>query len=130
MNYYFNKVLKGRNFDEAIEQVKAELKIEGFGVLTEIDVKETLKNKIDVDFKKYKILGACNPLFAYKALQSEDKIGVFLPCNVIVEEHNNGEIEVSAVNPIASMSSVQNKTLGNLAAEVQQQLIKVIESLS
>ena len=130
MSYYFNKVITGKSFDEAIEQVTAELKKEGFGVLTEIDIKETLKNKIDVDFKKYKILGACNPHFAYKALQSEDKIGVFLPCNVIVEEHENGVIEVSAVDPIASMSAAENETLGNLASEVQQKLIKVIDSLS
>lgn len=130
MSYYFNKVVKGRSFDEAIEQVTEELKKEGFGVLTEIDVKETLKKKIDVDFKKYKILGACNPHFAYKALQSEDKIGVFLPCNVIVEEHENGEIEVSAVDPIASMSTVENKALGGLASEVREKLIKVIENLN
>ena len=129
MKYYFNKVLKNKNFDEAIEHVTAELKKEGFGVLTEIDVKDTLKSKIDVDFKKYKILGACNPHFAYKALQSEDKIGVFLPCNVIVEAHENGEIEVSAVDPIASMGAVKNETLGALASEVQQKLIKVIEKL-
>lgn len=130
MSYYFSKVLIGRNFDEAIEQVTAELKKEGFGVLTEIDVKETLKNKIDVDFKKYKILGACNPHFAYKALQSEDKIGVLLPCNVVVEEHDNGEIEVSAVDPIASMGTVENEALGGLASEVQQKLIKVIQNLN
>ncbi len=130
MSYYFNKVITGKSFDEAIEQVTAELKKEGFGVLTEIDIKETLKNKIDVDFKKYKILGACNPHFAYKALQSEDKIGLFLPCNVIVEENENGVIEVSAVDPIASMSAAENETLGNLASEVQQKLIKVIDSLS
>jgi len=129
MSYYFNKVLKGKSFDKAIEQVTAELKKEGFGVLTAIDVKETLKIKIDVDFKKYTILGACNPHFAYKALQSEDKIGVFLPCNVIVEEHENGEIEVSAVDPIASMSTVTNENLGDLASEIQQKLIKVIKSL-
>ena len=92
MSYYYNKVLKGKDFNEAIDQVTAELKKEGFGVLTEIDVKETLKKKIDVDFKKYKILGACNPHFAHKALQSEDKIGVFLPCNVVVEENENGDI--------------------------------------
>lgn len=130
MSYYFNKVLKGTSFDEAVEKVTIELKKEGFGVLTEIDVKATLKNKIDVDFKKYKILGACNPHFAYKALQSEDKVGVFLPCNVIVEEHENGEVEVSAVDPIASMSSVNNKQLVGLAQEVQQKLIRVIENLS
>ena len=130
MSYYFNKVLKDKSFDEAIEHVTAELKKEGFGVLTEIDIKKTLKNKIDVDFKKYKILGACNPHFAYKALQSEDKIGLLLPCNVIVEEHENGEVEVSAVDPIASMGTVENENLGDLAVEVQQKLIKVIESLN
>ncbi|OZV67981.1 DUF302 domain-containing protein [Winogradskyella aurantia] len=130
MSYYFNKVLKGKSFDEAIDQVTAELKKEGFGVLTEIDVKKTLKDKIDVDFKKYRILGACNPHFAHKALQSEDKIGVLLPCNVIVEQHENGDIEVSAVDPIASMGTVENKNLGNLASEVQQKLIKVVNSLN
>ena len=129
MSYYFNKIVKEKSFDEAIEQVTAELKKEGFGVLTEIDVKKTLKTKIDVDFKKYKILGACNPHFAHKALLSEDKIGVFLACNVIVEEHENGDIEVSAVDPIASMISVKNDSLGGIAAEVQQKLIRVIENL-
>lgn len=129
MSYYFNKILKNTSFHEAIEKVTIELKKEGFGILTEIDVKETLKKKIDVDFKKYKILGACNPHFAYKALTSEDKIGVFLPCNVIVQEHENGEVEVAAVDPIASMISVNNPELGSLAQEVQQKLIRVIESL-
>ena len=130
MTYYFNKVLKGKSFNEAIELVTAELKKEGFGILTEIDIKDTLKSKIDVDFKKYKILGACNPHFAYEALQSEDKIGVLLPCNVIVQEHENGAVEISAVNPMASMSAVQNKTLGELASKVQLKLIKVINSLN
>ncbi len=130
MSYYFNKVLDGKSFDDAIEIVTAELKKEGFGVLTEIDVKETLKKKINVDFKKYKILGACNPHFAHKALKSEDKIGVFLPCNVIVEEHENGDVEVSVVDPIASMSSVENEALGSLASEVQEKLFKVIENLN
>jgi len=130
MSYYFNKVLKTKNFDEAIELVTAELKKEGFGVLTEIDVQKTLKSKIDVDFKKYRILGACNPHFAYKALQHEDKIGVFLPCNVIVEEHENGDIEVSAVDPIASMSSVKNDSLGEMAMEVQQMMKNVIYNLT
>ena len=130
MSYYFNKVLKGKSFNDAIDLVTAELKKEGFGILTEIDVKETLKSKIDVDFKKYKILGACNPHFAYEALQSEDKIGVLLPCNVIVQEHENGAVEISAVNPMASMSAVQNKNLGELASKVQLKLIKVINSLN
>lgn len=130
MSYYFSKVLKGKGFDEAVERVKAELKKEGFGVLTEIDVQETLKKKIDVDFKKYKILGACNPRFAYKALCNEDKIGVFLPCNVIVEEHDNGEVEVSAVDPVASMISVKNEGLAGMAMEVQQKLKNVIGGLA
>ncbi|HRX12093.1 MAG TPA: DUF302 domain-containing protein [Draconibacterium sp.] len=129
MSYYFNKILKNISFEEAIEKVTAELKNEGFGVLTEIDVKETLKKKIDVDFKKYKILGACNPHFAHKVLTKEDKIGVFLPCNVVVEEHENGEVEVSAVDPIASMLAVENKGIEDLAKEVQQKLKRVIESL-
>ncbi len=130
MSYYFNKVLTGKSFEEAIELVTAELKKEGFGVLTEIDVKETLKKKIDVDFKKYKILGACNPQFAYKALSSEDKIGVFLPCNVVVEEHENGTVEVSAVDPVASMSSVKNDALGPLAIEIQEKLKRVIAGVN
>jgi uncharacterized protein (DUF302 family) len=130
MNYYLSKTLVGKNFDDAIELVTAELKKEGFGVLTEIDVQDTLKKKINVDFKKYKILGACNPHFAHKALKSEDKIGVFLPCNVVVEEHENGAIEVSAVNPIASMISVENELLGGLATEVKDKLFRVIENLN
>lgn len=129
MSYYFSKVLNNTGFDEAIEKVTAELKKEGFGVLTEIDVKETLKKKIDVDFKKYKILGACNPHFAHKVLSKEDKIGVFLPCNVVVEEHENGEVEVSAVDPVASMLAVENKGIEEFANEVQQKLKRVVESL-
>ena len=129
MSYYFNKVLENTSFDEAIEKVTIELKKEGFGVLTEIDVKETLKKKIDVDFRKYKILGACNPHFAHKAMTAEDKIGVFLPCNVIVQEHENGKVEVAAVDPIASMISVNNPALVSLAQEVQQKLIRVIENM-
>ena len=129
MSYYFSKVLAGKNFDEAIEHATNELKKEGFGVLTEIDVQATLKKKIDVDFKKYKILGACNPHFAHKALSSEDKIGLMLPCNVIVQEHENGEVEVSAVDPIASMIAVKNDALGNIATEVQSKLKRIIENL-
>lgn len=129
MSYYFSQVLSGKNFDKAIELVTAELKKEGFGVLTEIDVTGTLKNKIGVDFKKYKILGACNPQFAYQALTAEDKVGVFLPCNVVVEEHENGTIEVSAVDPIASMLAIKNEALADMALEVQQKLKQVIENL-
>ncbi|HNR06043.1 MAG TPA: DUF302 domain-containing protein [Saprospiraceae bacterium] len=107
-----------------------ELKKEGFGILTEIDVQSTFKKKLDVDFKKYKILGACNPQFAFKSISSEDKIGVFLPCNVIVEENPGGEVEVSAVDPVASMMSVENEALGDVAADVRQKLMKVIENLN
>ena len=130
MSYYFNKTVTGKSFDQTIEDVTAELKKEGFGVLTEIDVKETLKKKLDVDFKKYKILGACNPSFAHEALQNEDKIGVMLPCNVIVEEHENGKVEVSAVNPVASMTAVENDKLGEIAGEVRDRLEKVINNLN
>jgi uncharacterized protein (DUF302 family) len=130
MSYYFNKVLAGKNFEEAVEQVTQELKKEGFGVLTEIDVSATLKKKLDVDFKKYKILGACNPQFAYKSLQAEDKIGVFLPCNVVVEEHENGEIEVTAVDPVASMLAVGNEALSASLGEVKEKLVRVISNLN
>jgi uncharacterized protein (DUF302 family) len=129
MNYCFSKTLEGKSFEEAIEAITIELKKEGFGILNEIDLQATLKSKIDVDFKKYKILGACNPHFAHKALLAEDKIGLFLPCNVIVEEHENGTVEVSAIDPMASMSSVKNETLASLAAEVQTKLKAVIDNL-
>ncbi|MBT8384789.1 MAG: DUF302 domain-containing protein [Bacteroidia bacterium] len=129
MNYYFKTTLTDTSFDEAIDKTTAELQKEGFGVLTEIDLKSTLKKKLDVDFYNYKILGACNPSFAYKALQAEDKIGTMLPCNVIVQEKEAGNIEVSAVDPLASMMSVENTSLGGIADEVREKLKKVIESL-
>lgn len=129
MNYSFSKTLKNTSFQEAIDKVTANLKEEGFGVLTEIDIKATLKKKLDVDFKNYQILGACNPPLAYKALQSEDKIGLMLPCNVIVEEHESGEVEVSAVDPVASMQAIENQDLGAVAEEVRAKLKKVIDSL-
>jgi uncharacterized protein (DUF302 family) len=129
MSYYFNTSLKGKTFDEAIGMVTEELKKEGFGVLTEIDIAATLKNKLGVDFKKYKILGACNPQFAHKALQAEDKIGVFLPCNIVVEEQPGGSIEVTAVDPVASMVAVRNPSLGETAGDVQQKLKRVIAAL-
>ena len=128
MEYYISKKVN-QNFEEAIELVTEKLKDQGFGVLTEIDVKETLKKKLDVDFKKYKILGACNPNFAHQALLKEDKIGTMLPCNVIVEEHENGEVEVSAVNPLASMQAVANEELHTIAREVNTSLTNVIEGL-
>ena len=128
MSYYFNKTLKG-DFNNIIDKVTAALKSEGFGILTEIDVKETLKKKLDVDFKKYKILGACNPPFAYKALLAEDKIGSMLPCNVTVIEQENGEVEVAAVDPVASMQAIQNQSLASVADEVRSKLKKVVDSL-
>lgn len=128
MNYCVSTTFNG-SFEDAITKVTEELKKEGFGVLTEIDVKETLKKKLDVDFKKYKILGACNPGFAHKALLAEDKIGTMLPCNVIVEENEDGSVEVSAVNPIASMQAIKNENLGNIAEEVKSRLEKVIQAV-
>lgn len=129
MSYYISTIVQNKSFDEAIELVTEKLKDEGFGILTEIDVQETLKKKIGADFKKYRILGACNPHFAHKALQTEDKLGILLPCNVVVEEHENGEVEVSAVDPIVSMSAVNNEGLAGLATEVKEKLSSVIDSL-
>lgn len=128
MKYYFNKTLNG-NFDQIIEKITEELKKEDFGILTEIDIQETLKKKLDVDFKKYKILGACNPPYAHKALVAEDKIGTMLPCNVIVQEISKGVVEVAAVNPMASMQSVENEDLKEIAQEITAKLKKVIEKL-
>lgn len=128
MNYYFNKTLQG-NFDDIIVKVTQGLKDQGFGILTEIDVQETLKNKLDVNFKKYKILGACNPPYAHKALLVEDKIGTMLPCNVIVQEVKNGTIEIAAVNPKASMQAVENKKLEKLAEEITEKLEIFIKKL-
>jgi len=122
MDYYINKTLKDISFEEGIKKISDALQTEGFGILTEIDLKATLKKKLDVDFYNYKILGACNPQFAYKALQEEDKIGTMLPCNVIVQERIKGEIEISAVDPMASMQAVENQNLGNLAKEVRTKL--------
>lgn len=129
MSYYFNKTLKETNFEDAIQRVTEELTKEGFGILTEIDVKATMKKKLDVDFRNYRILGACNAPFAYKALQAEDKIGTMLPCSVIVQEIADNEIEVAAIDPIASMQAVGNSELGTIADEIQKKLQKVIEAL-
>ena len=128
MKYYFNKTLD-ISFDEAIERVTEELKKEGFGILTDIDVQNTLKKKLDVSFRKYRILGACNPQFAYKALQNESRIGTMLPCNVIVQETEGGDVEVSAIDPISSMQAVQNPALEGIANQVQAKLKSVVESL-
>jgi uncharacterized protein (DUF302 family) len=128
MKYYFNKTVNG-TFEDVIDKVTQRLKEEGFGILTEIDITETLKKKLDVDFKKYRILGACNPPYAHKALQAEDKIGTMLPCNVIVQEIEAGAIEVAAVNPMASMQAVENKKLNEVANEITAKLKHVIEKL-
>ena len=128
MKYYFSKTVT-LSFEDAIEKVIAELKKEGFGILTDIDVNQTLKKKLDVDFKKYRILGACNPPFAYKALQVEDKIGTMLPCNVIVQEIDEGQVEVAAIDPVASMQAVANPALKDIAEQVQSKLKKVIENI-
>lgn len=119
----------GISFENAIEKVTEELKKEGFGVLTEIDIKSTFKKKLDVDMNKYVILGACNPNYAFNALNEDSKLGVFLPCNVIVEEHDNGDIEVSAVDPIASMLSVKNEKVEVFAKDVLEKLERVIDNL-
>jgi len=128
MNYYFSKILKG-NFNDTVEKVIAALKTEQFGVLTEIDIKDTLKKKLDVNFNNYKILGACNPPYAHKALLAENKIGTMLPCNVIVQELDSGDIEVAAVNPMASMQAVENDALKGIAEEITMKLKAVIEGL-
>jgi uncharacterized protein (DUF302 family) len=128
MQYYFSKTLNV-SFDEAISKVIEELKKGGFGIITEIDVKETLKKKLNVDFRKYRILGACSPQYAYQALLKEDKIGTMLPCNVIVQEISEGKVEVAAIDPIASMQAIENAELGSVAVEVQAKLKKVVESL-
>ena len=129
MSYYFTKVLDV-SFDEAIEKVTQGLKEEGFGILTEIDVKETFKKKLDIDFRKYRILGACNPQMAHQAITAESKIGTMLPCNVIVQETDGGKTEISAVDPVASMSAVENESLGGIAQEVRSKLKTVIDKLS
>lgn len=128
MSYYFSKTVN-MGFDEAVEKVTENLKKEGFGVLTQIDVKETLKKKLDVNFKNYKILGACNPPYAYKALQAEDKIGVMLPCNVVVIDQGDGSIEVTAVDPVASMMAIKNESLAPVAGEISSKLQSVIAAV-
>ena len=126
---YYNSETVQYSFDETLVKVAEELKKEGFGVLTEIDVKETLKQKLQVDFRRYKILGACNPPYAYKALQTEKNLGVLLPCNVVVQEHEDHSIQVSAINPMESMQAVNNEALGEIAKEISEKLKKVLENL-
>ncbi len=128
MTYHFSKKVPGE-FDETVERTMEVLQENGFGVLTTIDVQATLKAKIDVDFRPYVILGACNPGFAHKALQAEGHIGTMLPCNVIVQQHEDGSVEVSAVDPMASMQAIENETLGGIASEVQGMLKKVVDAI-
>jgi len=128
MEYYFSKTITG-TFDNAVQKVTDALKTEGFGILTEIDIKATLKKKLDVEFYNYKILGACNPPYAFKALLAEDKIGTMLPCNVIIQEKVEGQVEVSAVDPAASMLSIENDDLREIATEIRVKLQNVIAQL-
>ena len=128
MNYYTNKLLDGP-FEEVVEKVTNGLKEEGFGVLSDIDVKETLKKKLDVNFRNYRILGACNPPNAHKAITAEPHIGLMLPCNVVVQETDEGKIDVSAVNPVASMEAVDNPQLEGVAAHIKERLERVIHNL-
>ncbi len=128
MKYYINKTIN-TGFDQAVVLVTESLKKEGFGVLTEINIQEKLKEKLDVDFRKYKILGACNPASAYKALQHEDKVGTMLPCSVIIQELGNNEIEVAAVDPLASMMAIENPKLAEIAREIKEKLERAIASL-
>lgn len=129
MSYYISTTLKNTSFSDAIDKTVAALKEEGFGVLTEIDIKATLKKKLDADFYNYTILGACNPGMAHQALQAENKIGTMLPCNVIVQEREPGSVEISAVDPAASMMAVKNDSLAGIAKDVRDKLTKVIQSI-
>jgi len=129
MSYYLSRKV-GVSFDEAVARITDELKKEGFGILTEIDVKATLKKKLDVDVRPYRILGACNPPSAHKALQAENKIGLMLPCNVIVQELADGSVEVAAIDPVASMQAVENPALKAIAGEVREKLSRAVSSLA
>tara|TARA_R110002124_G_scaffold224866_1_gene390151 strand:+ start:263 stop:652 length:390 start_codon:yes stop_codon:yes gene_type:complete len=129
MTYYFAKTLSGKGFDQVVAQVTDALKDEGFGIRTEIDVRTTIKKKLDKDFRDYRILGACNPSLAHQALQAEDKIGTMLPCNVIVQATEDGGVEVAAVDPAASMQAVDNPELARIAEAVRDKLKLVIERL-
>ena len=127
MSYYYSKIVRAE-FDDAVSRIKQALKDEGFGILTEIDVRDTLKKKLDVEFRNYRILGACNPPFAYKALQAEDKIGTMLPCNVVVQETADGGVELAAIDPVASMQAIGNPELREIAETIGQKLKKIIQN--
>lgn len=128
MAYNISKKVKS-DFDKTIYRVTEELKKEGFGIITEVDLREKFRTKLDVDFRNYTILGACNPKLAYEAVQQEDKIGIMLPCNILVQEHPDGQVEVSAINPMASIGAVKNDKLEALASEVSGKLQRVIDAV-
>jgi uncharacterized protein (DUF302 family) len=129
MSYYFSKIVN-LSFEEAVQRVIEQLKQEGFGVLTEIDVKATFKKKLDIDFRNYRILGACNPPFAYRALQAERMVGTMLPCNVIVQEVNESQTEIAAIDPVASMQAIDNPELAEIAGQVRLKLKSVVEKVA
>jgi uncharacterized protein (DUF302 family) len=126
--YYFSKILSA-DFDEAVERTTEALKREGFGIITEIDIQQTLKKKINVEFRPYRILGACNPALALEALKLEDKVGTMLPCNVIVQAASPGQVEVAAIDPVASMKAIENPSLLEKARAIRAKLEKAINSL-
>ena len=128
MQYYLSKTVD-KTFDQAIDAVTKALSDEGFGILTDIDVKETLKKKLDLDFRKYRILGACNPRYAYKALEAEDKIGVMLPCSVIVQETSDGKVEIAAMDPVPVMEVIENRALATVAHDVRDRLVAALENV-
>ena len=130
MEFFIAKKLKSGSFEELDQKIREELKNEGFGVITEIDVKKTFKEKIDVEFRKYKILGACNPVYAHKALQAEDKIGTFLPCNVVIQESPEGGLEVMVFDPASAMMELDNPELAKLSIDIREKLIKVLDKLN
>jgi uncharacterized protein (DUF302 family) len=128
MSYYFNKTFTA-SFDDVIARTTAALQAEGFGIITQIDVQKTLKEKIGVGFRKYRILGACNPQLAFEALQLEDKVGTMLPCNVVVQEQDHGKVEVAAIDPVASMQAIDNPLLKAAASQVAARLMRVIDAI-
>ncbi len=128
MNYYYARKIDG-SFEDIIGKIKNGLKEEGFGVLSDVNVKELFKSKLDINFRKYRILGACNPVFSHKALLAEERVGTMLPCNIIVQETADGLVEVSAVDPVASMLAIDNDPLKVIAAQIGEKLVKVVDTL-
>ena len=129
MNYYFKRIFHNITFDEALENIKAALQSEGFGIVSDLDMQATLKNKLDIDFRKYRILGACNPPFAYRSLKAEAAIGTLLPCNVVVQETEKNHIEINVIDPAAAMQGVESKTMKEIAEEIHTKLEKAINKM-